>query len=76
MATYTLKTFCVKYSRAGALALAHRLNFSVRLPRIVHYKTVSKERERQYATDTIAVMKIAAAHGFSGVSGRGQYNEN
>lgn len=64
VATHILKTFGVKYSSAGALALAHRLNFSVRIPRIVHYKTVSKEEEAQYVVRAIDVLKMAVKYGF------------
>lgn len=47
------KLFGILYGPAGALALAHRLGFSVRKSRPVHHKTVTPEEEFLYVTKTV-----------------------
>lgn len=64
VAAHVRNRFGVRYHRSGALALAHRLGFSVRLPRTVHHKTASEEEEQQYVARTVGAIREAAAAGF------------
>ena len=59
------KKFGVWYSVSGALALAHRLNFSVRKSRPVHHKTATPEVIKEYVNKTVATIKEHAAAGYT-----------
>ena len=64
LAAHILRKFGVRYGRDGALALAHRLDFSVRGARPVHHKTVTAEEERRYVGETIEAITRHARDGF------------
>ena len=52
-------------TQSGALALAHRLNFSVRKPRPVHHKTAVPEVLEKYVNETIASIKGHITAGYT-----------
>ncbi len=64
LAAHILRKFGVRYGRDGALALAHRLGFSVRRARPVHHKTATAEGERRYVEETAEAVTRHARAGY------------
>ena len=64
LATYICRKHDVKYSRAGALALAHRQGFSVRKTRPIHHKSASKEEQERYVRKTVRAIREYTKKGY------------
>ena len=64
-AEHAHEKFGVKYGNAGMLALAHRLGFSVRMPRSVPYNTPSQDVIDAYLSDTKEAFKWYLGHKYT-----------
>lgn len=64
LASHILAKFGVRYGRSGALALAHRLGFSVRKPRPVPHDTAPDEAVERYEEDTAAAIALHVRRGY------------
>ena len=65
LATHIDNLFGVKYTASGALALAHNMGFSVRVPRPVPHNTPDAEVIDKYVSDTIQAITSHVAAGYS-----------
>ena len=65
LVTYIREKFAVSYTAPGVLALAHRLNCSVRVPRPVPYDTPNEKMLEQYAMDTAQAIKSHVEKGYA-----------
>ena len=65
LTTHIHNKFGVKYTFNGALALAHRLGFSVRVPRPVPHNTADREVVDKYVSETITAITSHVAANYS-----------
>ena len=65
LVTHIREKFAVSYTAPGVLALTHRLNCSIRVPRPVPYDTPSEKMIEQYAKDTAQAIKSYVEKGYA-----------
>ncbi len=63
-ALHLANIFDVQYTWTGALALAHRMGFSIRMPRPIHHKSASPLEELHYVHNTIRAIMAHARAGY------------